>query len=88
MNHNDPFGSTLEDFVTGQISGDLAVEEASLERADAEIRRALEANLSQRGLRDVLSVGTSQMAAALLLEGTLLTGFVSSSASFSSVPRS
>ena len=75
MNHRDPFGSTLEDFVAGQISGDLAVEEASLERADAEIRRALEANLSQRGLKGVLSVGTSQIAAALLLGGTLLTGF-------------
>jgi hypothetical protein len=72
-NHRDPFGSTLEDFVTEQISGDLSVDEVSLERADAEIWRALEANPSSSGLKDVLSVETSQIGAGLLLGGTLLT---------------
>jgi uncharacterized RDD family membrane protein YckC len=74
LNHWKPFGDALEVFVKKQISGDVPFDQASMERADAEIRRALEMNPSKWGLKDALSVETSRITAALLLGGTLLIG--------------
>jgi eukaryotic-like serine/threonine-protein kinase len=63
----DLFGDELQIFVTEQISDGDAINEAALESADGEIRRALEQNPSRWRLKDLMTTEASQVAAVFFV---------------------
>ena len=73
--HWDFFGDELEVFVTEQISGVDAIDEAALAGADERIRRALERNPSKWRLQDVMTVEAVQITSVLFLGFALCIGF-------------
>jgi hypothetical protein len=68
------FNDDIENFVGDQIAGDPVIDPATLQRADEEIRRALETNTFKWSLADAFTVEASQVSAILLMGGTLFTG--------------
>jgi hypothetical protein len=64
----------IENFVADQIAGDPVIDPATLERADEEIRHALEANLIKWRFIDIFTTKTNRGVAILLMGGTLFTG--------------
>jgi hypothetical protein len=68
------FTDDIKKFMSDQIAGDPVIDPATLQRADEEIRRGLEANTFKWSLADAFTVEASQVSAALLMGGTLFTG--------------
>lgn len=72
--HWDFVGDEFEVFINQRISGVDAIDEAALERADEEIRRALEQASSRLRLQDVMTVEASRGVAVLLLLSAVCVG--------------